>query len=189
MSELIAPRLIGEKDFINKYGKRVVSRHFTLPDETITEYLVWGGTVTPVVIFPVVNTTDDGFAVVAVRQFRYGANEFVIELPGGCPEPGQKPEDVAIEELLEETGYVAEEYIRLGGLPLWPDAASCITDIVPMLALGCKKVAEPQPDEEEVMETLVIPFKEWEQMIRDGRIRDMKAIAITLLALLYFSLP
>lgn len=184
MSELTAPRLIGQKQILNKYSKVVLEREFVLPDETTVEYVVWGGTVTPSIVFPLIET-DEGLSVIAVRQFRYGANEFVIEVPGGCPKSGQTPEDVAATELLEETGYAAEQIIRLGTSSLWFEPAAAITDYIPFLALGCKKVADPKPEQDEVLEVRLIPLHTWKRMIHSGQIRDTKTIAITMLALPY----
>ena len=188
MSDLIAPRVVGENVLCNKYKKIVVEKTFLLPNGTTTEYLLWGGTTVPSVIFPVV-FTETGVHVLAERQFRYGANEFVIEVPGGNPDDGEGAEDVAIAELLKETGYKAEKMIQLGGTaPLWFEPAAAITPFIPMLAWGCKKVAEPQRDADEIMETLLIPLAEWKQMIRDGRIRDTKTIAVTMMAFLYLEM-
>lgn len=49
--------------------------------------------------------TPDG-KLVLVRQFRYGTNEFSLEIPGGMIDPGEAPIAAAIRELREETGYV-----------------------------------------------------------------------------------
>ncbi len=63
--------------------------------------------------------------VVAIRQFREGAGKIVLELPGGNPEGAQTPEDVARAELLQETGYTADEMIDLSpARPLFVEPAS-----------------------------------------------------------------
>jgi 8-oxo-dGTP pyrophosphatase MutT (NUDIX family) len=53
----------------------------------------------------VVALTADG-RLVLVRQFRYGINEFSLEIPGGMIDPGEDPVAAAVRELREETGYV-----------------------------------------------------------------------------------
>jgi ADP-ribose pyrophosphatase len=43
--------------------------------------------------------------LVLVRQFRYGINEFSLEIPGGVIEAGEDPVVAGLRELREETGY------------------------------------------------------------------------------------
>ncbi len=186
MSDLIAPRLIGQKQILNKYGKVILEREFILPNETTVEYVVWGVTVTPSIVFPIIETPED-ITVIAVHQFRYGANEFVLEVPGGCPQPGQSPEEVASRELFEETGYAADQMIRLGTASLWFEPAVSITNYIPFLARGCKKVADPKPEQDEVLEVRLIPMDTWLGMIKNGQIHDSKTIAVTMLALLFLA--
>ena len=50
--------------------------------------------------------------VVMVQQFRHGTASTVLEIPGGMMElEGETPEQAASRELVEETGYIAEEYV------------------------------------------------------------------------------
>ena len=187
MRDLIAPRVVDENVLWRKYEKVVAEKKFLLPNGATVEYLVWGGTTVPAVIFPIVSM-ETGVHILAVHQFRYGANEFVIEIPGGCPDCGERIEEAARRELRNETGYEAEKIIRLGSIPIWLDPAESMTPFIPFLALGCKKAGEPELDAEEIMETLLIPLAEWKQMIRDGRIRDTKTIAMTMMAFLYLEM-
>ena len=46
--------------------------------------------------------------LVMVRQYRYAAGRFLLEIPAGTLEPGESPEDTARRELREETGYSAD---------------------------------------------------------------------------------
>lgn len=183
MSVLVAPQVMSVNVLLNKFKKVVVEKNFLLPNGITTQYIVWGGTKVPSIIFPVV-LLESGIHVLALHQFRYGANEFVIEIPGGNPKGDEAFEEVTRLELLEETGYQADKIVRLDrGAPIWFEPSACFTVFIPVLALGCKKVADPQPDQEEVLEVLVIPLPEWKEMIADGRIRDAKTIAVTYLAL------
>ena len=48
---------------------------------------------------------EPGGDFVLVRQFRPPAGRFMIEFPAGLIEPGESPEETAVRELYEETGY------------------------------------------------------------------------------------
>lgn len=46
--------------------------------------------------------------IVLIRQFRPPAGRMVYEFPAGLIDEGESPEQAAVRELLEETGYVPE---------------------------------------------------------------------------------
>lgn len=61
----------------------------------------------------VVALTNDG-QLVMVRQFRYGIDEFSLEIPGGVMEVGEDPVTAGLRELREETGYAGGAAKLLG---------------------------------------------------------------------------
>src|SRR4051812_347913 len=63
----------------------------------------------------VVALTPDG-CLVLVRQFRYGIDEFSLEVPGGVMETGEEPIAAALRELREETGYTGAPAKLLGSV-------------------------------------------------------------------------
>ncbi len=52
--------------------------------------------------------TDKG-AVVMARHYKHGPRHVILSLPAGHLEPGEQPLDSAKRELLEETGFVADD--------------------------------------------------------------------------------
>ena len=58
------------------------------------------------VIYPVLK--DDPEKIILIRQYRYPLGRFIYELPAGLIDPGESPEQAAVRELKEETGYVLE---------------------------------------------------------------------------------
>lgn len=62
----------------------------------------------------VARTPDD--RLVLVRQFRYGIDEFSLEIPGGVMEPGEDPVTAGLRELREETGYAGSSAVLLGSV-------------------------------------------------------------------------
>lgn len=49
-----------------------------------------------------------------VKQWRHGEAALSVEFPGGVIDKGEKPEEAALRELEEETGYKAGKLIKLG---------------------------------------------------------------------------
>ena len=56
----------------------------------------------------------DGDEVLLIRQYRHGIESETIEIPGGCIDPAETPLEAAKRELLEETGYVSDDWSCIG---------------------------------------------------------------------------
>jgi ADP-ribose pyrophosphatase len=56
---------------------------------------------------------DERNRILMLRQYRYLANEELLELPSGSPNPGESLDSAALRELEEETGYKANKLIKL----------------------------------------------------------------------------
>jgi len=66
-----------------------------------------------VMVIPVIDAPD-GKKFVMVWQWRHGSKSLSLEFPGGVFEPGENPEEAAVRELREETGYKPVKIIKLG---------------------------------------------------------------------------
>ena len=52
--------------------------------------------------------------IVMIKQYRYLVHEDVIEFPSGSLEKGESPEEAAVREFEEESGYSCKNLIKLG---------------------------------------------------------------------------
>ena len=128
-----------------------------------------------VVIAPI----DEDGNVVMVRQYRYPVEEALLEVPAGMVEPGEDPDDCAQRELQEETGYRANDLRSLGGFWSTPGYSSEYKYAYVARGLVPSKL-EADYDEDIAVERY--PLSEIPAMIREGRIRDAKSIAVLLMA-------
>ena len=80
-----------------------------LPDgsEAAREFIRHPGAAAVVALF-------DDHSVLLERQFRYPHAREFVEIPAGKLDPGEPHLETAKRELLEETGYVAAQWTRLG---------------------------------------------------------------------------
>ncbi len=106
--------------------------------------------------------------VVMVRQYRHGSREVTLEIPGGLVDPGDTPEGAAARELLEETGYQAEEMVKIGVSN--PNPAIFNNRCYTFVARNVAKVRDPMPDQTEDIEVALIPLADIPELIRKGKI-------------------
>ncbi len=130
--------------------------------------------------------TDEG-EVICVRQFRFPFGKVLTELPAGKLDSREEdPLDAAKRELREETGAIAGKIVPLG--ELYPSVAIFDENIRMYLALDLS-FGETDPDDDEFLDVVRIPFDELIAQILRGEIPDAKtqAAALKVLALKYTS--
>lgn len=128
----------------------------------------------------VVPVTADGQFVME-RQYRHSLRKVFLEFPAGKLDPGEDPLAAAKRELLEETGYEAQDWKHLG---LIHPAIGYSNEFIEIyLATGlAHKGARPDPGEE--LEVVLMDPGEVLELARRGELTDVK----TLSALFHYGL-
>jgi len=122
----------------------------------------------------VISLTDDD-EIVLVEQYRYGTEVPTLELPGGACDPGETPLITSKRELLEETGFTANEWIDLGFVSSNPAMMTNHTHT--FLAKGCTKTHEQKLDGNERINVHVIPMDEFLGLVKSGDIDHSLVVA------------
>jgi len=122
---------------------------------------------------------DEDGKVLMVRQYRISAEKAMLEIPAGKMDPGETPEETALRELTEETGYEASKLELLSHMRVSPGFSSEIIHIY--LATGLTK-SHTNFDEDEFIDLERYTVSELIDLIMDGTIDDGKTIAGVLAA-------
>lgn len=141
------------------------------------EYVLHPGAVVVVPILP------NGH-VILEKQFRYPLHQVFIELPAGKIDAGEDTLVTGQRELLEETGYTADEWVKLGY------QHPCIgysNEVIHIYLAQTLKAGAHQRDEDESLEVFDLPFAECINMILRGEITDGKTIVALYLAEKYLA--
>jgi ADP-ribose pyrophosphatase len=117
--------------------------------------------------------------MILVRQYRYGADRMLWELPAGTIGVGETPLQCAKREIVEEIGYRAGEWKKIADIYTSPgyntEKIFCFT---------AQKLTQtlPAPEDDEILTVKTFTFAQVRVMMKRRVIRDAKS----LLALFYF---
>ncbi len=117
--------------------------------------------------------------MVLIRQFRPAVRDWLLEIPAGTLEQGERPLACARRELIEETGFAARRWKKLGAVYTAP--GFCTEKIHLFLAWDLKP-AFAEKDEDEHIQLAVMNAATVRRAIRTGRIRDAKTLSTLLLS-------
>lgn len=139
-----------------------------LPDGgvSVREYITHPGAVA------VLAMLDNG-KLIMERQYRYGPRREFYEIPAGKIDHQEDPLVTGQRELLEETGYVASEWIHL--TTTYPCIGYGDEHIEYYLARGLTK-QQRKLDDGEFLEVFELSLAEAIEWVREGRINESKTI-------------
>jgi len=116
-------------------------------------------------------TADDHYLL--VQQFRYPLNKIMLEFTAGKKEKGEDPLECAKRELLEETGYQAEEFISLGS---FVPTCGYSTEIIHLYYANKLSFVGQALDENEFLNVVSLKLDDILTKIMNNEIDDAKTI-------------
>ena len=108
--------------------------------------------------------------VIITKVFRPGPEKVLMEIPGGHMEKDENPIDAAKRELLEETGYTGD--FEIIGETLDDAYSNCVRYC--FVARNCKKIQEPEWEEDEECEIIEMDLKDFRNHLRNGQLTDIE---------------
>lgn len=144
--------------------RSIIKRTFELPNGKTMDYdIVAGGNFASIAAL----TKDE--QVLLVKQFRPGPERVLMSNPSGYIDLNENPEVAAKRELLEETGYQAEEvfFKKIVTLPYGVGSQYCF------VATGCEKIQEQRLDDSEFIEVVTMTLPDFKAKLRDANDLDL----------------
>jgi len=118
--------------------------------------------------------TNESGEVLLIEQFRYAAGERLLELPAGIVETGEDPQQTAVRELQEETGWKPGSIRKIATFFTSPGFSDEL--LLLYYADHLQESKLPQDDDEFIVPRFC-SREEIANLITDGRIRDAKTLA------------
>lgn len=136
------------------------------------EYVLHPGAV---VVVPLLSNGN----VVLERQFRYPLHQVFIELPAGKIDPQEDVLTTGQRELMEETGYFAKEWIKLG---LQHPCIGYSNEVIHIYLARDLTLGQHQRDDDESLEVFELSLEKCMSMILNSEITDGKTIVAMMFA-------
>jgi len=112
--------------------------------------------------------------VLMIRQFRPAANDWMLEIPAGTLEKGEAPLACAKRELIEEIGFAAKKWTKLGAIFTAPGFC---TERIHLYKAWDLKPAFAEKDEDEHIELAAMSMADVRKAIKQGKICDAKTMS------------
>ena len=131
-----------------------------------------------VVVAPV---TDDG-RLVMLEHYRHGPRRITQSLPSGFVDEGESPGEAARRELLEETGFAADEWSELGSYVVDGNRGCGLEHV--FMATGARRVAEVSGNDLAPASVQSVTVEEAAERLRRGDISELASASALALAFL-----
>jgi ADP-ribose pyrophosphatase len=131
--------------------------------------------------FAVVVPVTTGGEIIMVRGYKHGLGRAALSVPAGLIHPGEPPLDAARRELLEETGYEAEPWKKIGTFVV--DGNRQCGTMHLFVARNAHAVRAPDQDDTEVLQTELFGRDRLLEMLGAGEIPTLAGAAAVALGL------
>ena len=125
----------------------------------------------------VVPVLSDG-RVIMVRQYRYPIAKAILEIPAGKLDAGEQPEDCALRELEEETGYTGS-ISKLTAIHTTPGFSD---ELIHLYIARDLQKREQKLDHDEFLAVEILRPDELGALMRSGELSDAKSLVALMLA-------
>ena len=126
-------------------------------------------------IVPMLNENQ----IILINQYRHALRKFIWEIPAGTLTPRETAINCARRELIEETGYSAQEWEQLAEITTVPGYSD---ECIYIYLASDLEPARQSLDSDEILNVHTLKFEEALNMIRSGEIQDSKTITGLFLA-------
>jgi len=113
--------------------------------------------------------------ILLIKQYRHGIRSVTFEIPGGMVDPGESPLDAARRELLEETGFISNDWALIGHVH--PNPAIQDNICFTYLARNVEQIGKPKPEGTEDIASFLIPTSEIINLVSNGEITHALVIS------------
>jgi ADP-ribose pyrophosphatase len=101
-------KVVESRVIYDKHGRRVVVDVLEFADGSKHEWVYFAGKGAKAGAVAVAAFTDDN-KMILTKQYRHPFRKIIYDIPAGGAEDSETPEQAALRELEEETGYTAEK--------------------------------------------------------------------------------
>ncbi|MFO7889655.1 MAG: NUDIX hydrolase [bacterium] len=114
-----------------------------------------------------------------IRQYRHAVQKYTLEVPAGLIDENETPEQTAIRECEEETGYRPHNLKKLLYYAHSEGYSTGYTTL--FLGTELEHTGKTNPDSTEFLERVSMPFEDFFHLIETQKILDSKSILSGLL--------
>jgi len=160
----------------NKHGRRVVEDILEFADGSRYEWVYFKGKENVGAVAVAAFTKDN--RIILTRQYRHPFGKMMHDLPAGAMIEGETPEQAALRELEEETGFTAEKLEWIGRFT-WAPGAMGPGTVEIFFTKSLRQKGEFNPDE--IANIEFIDFKEVREKVLNGELIDSALVIAVLL--------